>query len=247
MKNLQARKEQAIAEKQDAEDEDLPLKQLRVKESNPAEREWLDSKYCKVVNGDVVLDRMVRFNIKIGQVQDDISAYVIKQAPVEILLGISSLAKHSEGYRKMMEWFPSKTAVLEESYAYTILGQERRKRTKLPPKDRYYKGQEFELGIPDYDRDRIFYRPQYNLKPHEIEELKKLIMPLIDTGVYQPSTSPHNNPVLLVPESHHLYCIVHLLRNLFTRKMCIHHPVILKFIVYYHSSSAFQGSWIFST
>jgi len=103
MKNLQARKEQAIAEKQDAEDEDLPLKQLRVKESNPAEREWLDSKYCKVVNGDVVLDRMVRFNIKIGQVQDDISAYVIKQAPVEILLGISSLAKHSEGYRKMME------------------------------------------------------------------------------------------------------------------------------------------------
>jgi len=71
---------------------------------------------------------------------------------------------------------------------------------QLPPADRYYKGEAFELGIPDHERDRVFYRPQYILGEKQIEELKKLIKPLIGTGVYRPSNSPHNNPVLLVPK-----------------------------------------------
>ena len=56
---------------------------------------------------------------------------------------------------------------------------------KLPPPDRYCKGQEFELGIPDSERERIFFRAQYPPTPQQIEIFRKLLQPLIEAGIFQ--------------------------------------------------------------
>ena len=75
------------------------------------------------------------------------------------------------------------------------------KKDELPPKDSFYAELTFELGIPDSERGRTFFRSQYPPKAQEIEIFRKLLTPLIRAGVYRPSNSPHNNPVMLVHKS----------------------------------------------
>jgi len=74
------------------------------------------------------------------------------------------------------------------------------KKGQTPPPHRVYTGQTFRLGIPDEDREKIFYRAQYPPKRKEIDIYDKIVTPLIESGVLVPSDAPHNNPVMLVPK-----------------------------------------------
>jgi len=166
-----------------------------------------------VVGGSVIVDKIVEVSLEIDKVKDTIKAYVVKEAPVDVVLGEPFLIKHSEGYRRMLEEFPNARITRKPSViTCTIINRERLERLldkypqlilekdQLPPKDRYYKGQTFELGIPDSERNKTFFRAQYPPNPQQIEQFRKLLLPLMRTGVYRPSKSPHNNPVMLVPK-----------------------------------------------
>ena len=51
------------------------------------------------------------------------------------------------------------------------------------------------------DLDKIYFRAQYPPNPQQIEKYREMLQPLIDSGVYRISSSPHNNPVMLMPKS----------------------------------------------
>ena len=40
---------------------------------------------------------------------------------------------------------------------------------KIPDRSRFYKGQMFELGLPDHVRNHVFFRAQFPPKPAEVE------------------------------------------------------------------------------
>ena len=84
---------------------------------------------------------------------------------------------------------------LLKKYPKLILGDD-----ELPDPTRYYKGQTFTLGLPEDKRTKRYFRPQFAPRPQDIEIYRKLLEPLIEAGVYVPSKSPHNNPVMLVPK-----------------------------------------------
>jgi len=69
-----------------------------------------------------------------------------------------------------------------------------------PDPERHYKGQTFELGLPEDKRDKKYFRSQYPPDPTKIEVYRELLEPLIKAGVYVESKSPHNNLVMLVPK-----------------------------------------------
>ena len=56
-------------------------------------------------------------------------------------------------------------------------------------------------GLPEEKRGRIYFRAQYPPNPGQIEKYREILIPLIRSGVYRESNSPHNNPVMLVPKS----------------------------------------------
>jgi len=154
----------------------------------------------------------ITLKIRLGRVTDTIEADVVRHNPVDIILGHPFLLKHSEGYRRMRREFPEAMIPPERSPACIAILDSRLKellkkypelileKDQLPPPERHYKGAMFKLGIPDEARDKIFFRAQYPPKSHEIEQYRKILLPLIRAGVYRPTNSPHNNPVMLVPK-----------------------------------------------
>ena len=165
-----------------------------------------------IVAAGINLDLKVEFVIEVGIVKEKMIAYIISSAPADILLGHPFLVKHSPGYRAMLKEFPDARIPQNRSVVCTVLLQEKLerlldnyselilKKDELPPPNRYYKGQTFELGIPDEARDKIFFKAQYPPKAHQIDDFRKVIQPLKEAGIYVESNSPHNNPVMLVPK-----------------------------------------------
>ena len=58
-----------------------------------------------VIGGEVSSTRATNLEVEIGSVQDNNQAYVIRKAPVDIVLGNLFLVKHSPGYRHMLKEF----------------------------------------------------------------------------------------------------------------------------------------------
>ena len=169
-------------------------------------------KVVYAVGGKLALNEKVEFQMRLGEVNETITAHMVTHAPVDILLGRPFLWKHSEGYRMMTQEFQGEEETPDDSAACVIMIRDRLEQVlekypnlvlekdEVPPPDRFYRGQSFELGIMESERDRIFFRAQYPPKPHEVDEFRKVMKPLIEAGVYQPSNSPHNNPAMLVPK-----------------------------------------------
>jgi len=142
------------------------------------------------VGGKLALNKKTTFVVEIGGVKDKIEAHVVDHAPVDILLGRPFLMKYSDGYRRMEEEFLSEGEPMEDNIACMILARDRLEqllnkypnlvleKDELPPPDRYYRGQTFELGIMESERDRIFFTAQYPPKPHEVDEFRKVVNPL---------------------------------------------------------------------
>jgi len=150
----------------------------------------------------------IEMKIKIGEIETNIIAYVVDGIPGDLLLGEPFLSIHSEGYNLMIKEFKGRVGrkictVTELDELYKLLDKYPKlvlDDDELPDPTRYYKGQTFHLGIPEEERNRIFHRGQYEVIPTQIDEYRKLLIPLIKSEVYVKSDSPHNNPVMLVPK-----------------------------------------------
>ena len=143
-------------------------------------------KFVTVVGGSVYIKELVCFEIILADVRDTVDAYVVAHCPVDVLLGVPFLWKHSAGFRQMASEFPEARLTQEDrgiSVATLILWKDKLEQIlskypklilekgQLPPADRYYKEMTFELGIPDDERDKIFYKPRYRLTHQQIKEL----------------------------------------------------------------------------
>ena len=168
-------------------------------------------KFIRAVGGKLTIKQAIDFKIHVGNVKTKIRAYVIPQSPADLLLGRPFLWKYSRGYRIMCKEFNINPDIKNEEICAAIETGELHNLLdkypklilapgKLPDPSRVYKGQEFELGLPDDKRGKTYYRAQYQPDPTKIDEYRKLLKPLIKAGVYRPSNSPHNNPVMLVPK-----------------------------------------------
>lgn len=168
---------------------------------------------ARCVNRHVVIREALDTNLSIGGVQADVRLYIVEDAPADVLLGTPFLIKFSNGFREMLREFPAAGAehpeaeevcaviekqVLEEvldKYPKLVLND-----NQMPDPTRYYKGQAFELGLPENRRYRRYYRAQYLPHPTLIGKFREILEPLIKAGVYVESKSQHNNPVMLVPK-----------------------------------------------
>lgn len=173
--------------------------------------------------GEFDLSEVVMLHIDLGVIHADIKAHVVPKIPVDILLGQEFLLQNSKGYKLMLEEFGilpeaerSEPQTQEEvtptdaicamasPEKWDMLIQEFRRRglilegEEMPDPNRHYTKRTFSLGLPDDKRNKIYFRPQYQPHPQDVEEYRKIMDPLIKAGVYQVSNSPHNNPVMLV-------------------------------------------------
>jgi len=62
-------------------------------------------KSMMVVEGSAYTKEVARFDINLAKVHDCVEAYVVEHCPVDILLGVPFLEKHSPGFRQMMNEF----------------------------------------------------------------------------------------------------------------------------------------------
>ena len=165
------------------------------------------------VGGDLHSKEAIHFRLTLGDIQTSIKAHVVKSAPADILLGTPFLLKQSEGYRHMLQEFglsgkPSEpgegectVATVDElenlftKYPNLVLEDD-----DIPDPSRCYKGQTFELGLPEEKRDKVYFKAQYPPDPTKIEVYRELLEPLMKAGVWVVSKSPHNNPTMLVPK-----------------------------------------------
>lgn len=171
---------------------------------------------CVGKGGVLDIDQAIKCRIHIGNIKAQVKLYVVPDSPVDILLGEPFLMKYSRGFRMMCKEFlekePEKEEQSEPLHAGAVQGAPELTKLldnypdlilepdEMPDPNRVYKGQTFRLGLPEDKRDRIYYKPQYPPDPSKIDIYRKLIIPLIKAGVYVPSKSPHNNPVMLVPK-----------------------------------------------
>jgi len=161
------------------------------------------------------------FTIQIGSVTTKITAVVVPDGPTDLLLGQPFLEEYSAGYALMCKEFegPKTQEPGQETASIGAISKDNDDLSgktledilnkypklvledgELPDPSRVYTGQAFRLGLPDDKRHKRYYKAQYPPDPSKIEEYRKLIEPLIKAGVYKLSTSPHNNPVMLVPK-----------------------------------------------
>ena len=167
------------------------------------------NKTIRVLRNVQEVTKCIEMKIRIGRKEDVITAYVVEGIPGEILIGNPFLLEHSEGLNIMIKEFggrinfPKVCTVAEldglqallVKYPGLVLEE-----GEMPDPNRYYKGQTFHLGIPEDKRDTIYYRGQYQFDPALIDKYREVMEPLIESGVFRKSDSPHNNPVLLVPK-----------------------------------------------
>jgi len=172
-------------------------------------------KPVRTVGARLVLTEAVIFKLKIGKITEISTAHIVPEAPAEILLGTQFLMKYSKGFKLMMQEFVVQDASnhVEAIISCTILTEREElegllikykglvlEKGELPGPDRYYKRQTFSLGLPEDKRRKRYYKAQYPPNPQDIERYKKILIPLLHTGVYRISSSPHNNPTMLVPK-----------------------------------------------
>ena len=168
---------------------------------------------AKCVDREVVMREALKVSLNIGGMQANVILYIVNDAPADVLLGTPFLMEFSKGFREMLREFPSaenefpeaeemcaaiEMRVLEDvlnKYPKLILEDD-----QLPDPTRYYKGQAFELGLPEDKRDRRYFRPQYLPQPMTTGKFREILEPLVKAGVYVESKSQHNNPVMLVPK-----------------------------------------------
>lgn len=172
------------------------------------------NKSVQTVGADLKIQEAIETDIQMGPIQTGIILHIVDDAPAEVLLGTPFLEKHSRGYEIMQQEFSkpdepdqvqaisdtsgADTNALEkvlEEFPKLVLGDD-----EQPDPTRHYKGQKFELGIPDEERDKVFFKAQYPPNPQQIQIYRKILEPLMKAGVYVVSDSPHNNPVMLVPK-----------------------------------------------
>jgi len=188
------------------------------------------NKFIRTVGSEISIKEAILIDIEIGNIKAKVLAYIVKEAPADILLGVPFLKRYSKGFNQMVSEFsdsvktdaeskeedyckeeepqkdveeaaavaaatPRDLEALLDKYPDLVLGED-----QLPNPKRYYKHHTFELGLPKEKRSKRYYRPQYPPDPTKIEIYRKILEPLIRAGVYVPSNSPHNNPVMLVPK-----------------------------------------------
>lgn len=154
-------------------------------------------KVIRTVGSEMRLDEMVYLEIEIGTTHARIKAYVVDNLPADILLEIPFLKQYSRGFNEMFhelspDWdrgedspkvcaadVRSRLEALLDKYPDLVLDDD-----EIPDPTRYYKGQTFELGLPEGKRDKRYFRAQYPPDPHKIEKYRELLEPLIKAGVY---------------------------------------------------------------
>lgn len=144
-----------------------------------------------------------------------ISAFIVEQCPHKVIIGRDFLAKHCPPYDHFVQElnkFRGEVLSVEcqdvkkEEQAELLQKIEEKcpglllEKGQVPPKDRVYKGMTFHLGLRREARRERFFRPQYPPKPGEVDFFVKAMEPLIRTGVWEKTSSPHNNPILMVPK-----------------------------------------------
>ena len=170
-------------------------------------------KEVRTVGGKVQIKEALETTINWNNRQARIRLHIVDDAPADILLGTPFLERFSEGFRTMVhEFCPTmedevnssvvccaryshELEALLDKYPKLVLEED-----ELPDPSRFYRGRSFELGIPENQRHRTYFRAQYPPNPQQIELFRKFLEPLIRAGVYKESTSRHNNPVMLVPK-----------------------------------------------
>lgn len=144
-----------------------------------------------------------------------VSAFIVKSCPHKVIIGRDFLAKHCPPYSRFIqeltkfreEVLSVDTQDVEEKERVELLHKIEEKcpgllleKGQVPPKDRVYKGMTFRLGLKREARKERFFRPQYPPKPGEVDFFMKAMEPLIRTNVWEKTSSPHNNPILMVPK-----------------------------------------------
>jgi len=143
------------------------------------------NKTIQVVVGGLKLSEIVDTAIKVGRTKTKIMAFVVDKQPFDIMLGQPFLEKHSPAYMQMYREFPEAVLPDDSTSACPVYVQVRLQaildehpnlileKDQLPPPDRVYDEQEFELGLPDELRDKTFFRAQYPPNPMDIDKIQR--------------------------------------------------------------------------
>ncbi len=166
----------------------------------------------QVVGSTLKLEEAIELVIKLDRTTAQITAYVAEDLPADLLLGTPFLMKYSVGFKCMFHEFApvEERPILRSSCVATEKGRLERLLDKypklvlgddeMPDPNRFYRGQAFQLGLPEEKRDKIYFRPQYPPTHGQVEKYREILEPLIKAGVYVKTSSPHNNPTMLVPK-----------------------------------------------